>query len=50
MVPSDIAIGLRKGDEELKALINKAIAAMHASGTYQEIQRKHFGELDLYNN
>ncbi len=50
MVPSDIAIGLRKGDEELKTLINKAIAAMHASGTYREIQRKHFGELDLYNN
>ena len=50
MVPSDIAIGLRKGDDELKALINKAIAAMHANGTYREIQRKHFGELDLYNN
>ncbi|GLO37476.1 ABC transporter substrate-binding protein [Pseudomonas putida] len=50
MVPSDIAIGIRKGDDELKGLLDKAIAQMHASGTYQEIQRKHFGDLDLYNN
>ena len=50
MVPSAIAIGIRKGDEQFKAMLNQAIAALHASGTYQQIQRKHFGELDLYNN
>ncbi|OWJ98250.1 ABC transporter substrate-binding protein [Pseudomonas sp. A46] len=50
LVPSEIAIGIRKGDEELKTLLNQAIQAMQEKGTYQEIQRKYFGELDLYNN
>lgn len=50
MVPSDIAIGLRKGDEELKSMLNTAIKAMHENGTYQQIQKKNFGDLDLYNN
>ncbi|MNF95101.1 Histidine-binding periplasmic protein precursor [compost metagenome] len=50
MVPSDIAIGIRQGDDELKAMLNAAIKAMHENGTYQQIQKNNFGDLDLYNN
>ncbi len=50
LVPSDIAIGLRKGDDELKAMLNQAIQAIHTDGTYDQIQKKNFGDLDLYNN
>lgn len=49
-VPSVIAIALRKNDAELKALLNRGIAALHADGTYQAIQRKYFGDLDIYND
>ncbi|MNC19169.1 Histidine-binding periplasmic protein precursor [compost metagenome] len=48
-LPSVIAIGLRKNDAELKELLNKGIAALHADGTYQEIERKYFGPQDIYN-
>ncbi|WP_137818767.1 ABC transporter substrate-binding protein [Pseudomonas sp. 2FG] len=50
LVPSDIAIGLRKGDDELKSMLNTAIQAMHENGTYKQIQKKNFGDLDLYSN
>ena len=45
----DIAMGLRKNDQELRALINKGIAAVQADGTYAEIQKKYFGDQDIYN-
>jgi len=48
-LPLDIAIGLRTTDTELKALLDKGIAAIHADGTYALIQKKYVGELDIYN-
>jgi histidine transport system substrate-binding protein len=48
-LPSVIAVGLRKDDSELKALINKGIAALHADGTYLKIQKKYVGDLNIYN-
>lgn len=50
LVPSQIAIGLRKGNDELKGMLNAAIKALHEKGIYAQIQRKYFGDLDLYNN
>lgn len=48
-LPLDIAMGLRKTDPELKALLDKGIAAIHADGSYAAIQKKYVGELDIYN-
>jgi len=50
LVPAEIAIGLRKDQDELKAMLNGAIKALHEKGIYAQIQRKYFGDLDLYNN
>ena len=35
-------IGLRKEDTELQGKLNKAIAAIHADGTYDKLQKKYF--------
>ncbi len=40
-------IGVRKGDEDLVELLNKAITGIRASGKYQEIQSKYF-DFDVY--
>lgn len=40
-------IGMRKGDKELKELINKALAAMIKDGTYGKIAKKFF-DFDIY--
>ena len=48
-LPLDIAMGLRKNDPELKALLDKGIAMIHADGTYAEIQKKYVGDVDIYN-
>lgn len=40
-------IGLRKGDSDLKARINKALNDMHADGTYDKIA-KHYFDFDIY--
>lgn len=48
-LPLDIAMGLRKNDAELKALIDKGIAAVLADGTFARIQQKYVGDLDIYN-
>lgn len=40
-------IGLRKGDGELKAKLNQALAAMLKDGTYQRIASKYF-DFDIY--
>lgn len=48
LMPEKTAIGIAKGNAHLKALLDGAIKALHDSGTYAEIQRKHFGELNLY--
>lgn len=42
-----VGIGLRKGDDELKAKFNAAIKAMRADGTYQKITEKYFN-FDVY--
>jgi histidine transport system substrate-binding protein len=47
-LPAKTAIGIKKGNKELQALLNKGIEAMHKDGTYAEIQKKHFGDLNLY--
>ena len=36
-------VGIRKGDEDLKAKFNAGIAKVMADGTYDEITVKHFG-------
>ncbi|AVB21656.1 MULTISPECIES: transporter substrate-binding domain-containing protein [Pseudomonas syringae group] len=48
LLPAKIAIGIAQGNKELKALLDKGIKAMHDDGTYAEIQKKHFGDLNLY--
>lgn len=48
-LPLDIAMGLRKNDQALRELINKGIAAVQADGTYAQIQKKYFGDQDIYN-
>ncbi len=40
-------IGIRQGEEELKAKLNAAIEAIRASGQYQEINAKYF-DFDIY--
>ncbi|WP_367084464.1 transporter substrate-binding domain-containing protein [Pseudomonas sp. HOU2] len=47
-LPSKTAIGIAKGNAELKALLDKAIQALHDDGTYDSIQKQHFGDLNLY--
>lgn len=39
---SGIGFGLRKGNDELKDKLNKAIDAIRANGTYDEISKKYF--------
>ena len=36
------AIGLRKGDQDLKTALNGALQAIHQDGTYQAIEQKYF--------
>ena len=48
LLPAKTAVGIAKGNAELKALINKGIQALHDDGTYASIQKKHFGDLNLY--
>ena len=40
-------IAVRKGEDELREAFNKAIAAIRANGTYQEINKKYF-DFDVY--
>ena len=40
-------IGMRKGDKDLKKLINKALAAMIKDGSYDKIAKKFF-DFDIY--
>jgi polar amino acid transport system substrate-binding protein len=37
-----VGVGLRKSDQDLKAMFNKAIAEIRADGTYDKINRKYF--------
>ncbi len=42
-----VGIGLRKGDTDLKAMFNDAIAAIRKDGTYKKINDKYF-DFDVY--
>ncbi|MDY8109423.1 ABC transporter substrate-binding protein [Fulvimarina sp. 2208YS6-2-32] len=42
-----IGVGLRKGDDKLKGMIDDAIAAIREDGTYKTIQDKYF-DFDVY--
>jgi polar amino acid transport system substrate-binding protein len=42
-----VGVGLRKGDEELKAKFNAAIEKVRADGTYDMIAKKYF-DFDIY--
>lgn len=42
-----VGVGLRKGEDELKAKINAAIAAIRANGTYEEFSKKYF-DFNIY--
>ena len=48
LLPAKTAVGIKKGNSELKALLDKGIKALHDDGKYAEIQKKHFGDLNLY--
>ncbi|RQR45073.1 MULTISPECIES: ABC transporter substrate-binding protein [unclassified Burkholderia] len=42
-----VAMGVRKGDAEMKKRLNDAIVAIRANGTYQKIAAKYF-DFDIY--
>ena len=42
-----VAMGVRKGDADMKKRLNDAIAAIRANGTYQKIATKYF-DFDIY--
>ena len=44
-----VGVGLRKGEEELKAAFNKGIAAVLADGTYETISKGYFAS-SIYGN
>ncbi|MFW0755203.1 transporter substrate-binding domain-containing protein [Pseudomonas sp. H11T01] len=48
LLPAKTAVGIAKGNAELKALLDKGIKALHDDGTYASVQKKHFGDLNLY--
>ncbi|MFC5698407.1 transporter substrate-binding domain-containing protein [Pseudomonas sp. GCM10022186] len=48
LLPAKTAVGIRKGNAELKALLDKGIQALHDKGIYSALQRKHFGDLNIY--
>ncbi|WP_397451710.1 transporter substrate-binding domain-containing protein [Pseudomonas sp. NA-150] len=48
LLPAKTAVGIKKGNKDLKALLDKGIAALHKDGKYAEIQKKTFGDLNLY--
>lgn len=49
VVGEGIGIAIRKKDGDLKAIMNKGIAAIRANGTYDQITKKYFKE-DIYGN
>ncbi|MBL4613390.1 MAG: transporter substrate-binding domain-containing protein [Magnetovibrio sp.] len=43
-----IGIAVRKGQDELRMNLNKAIKDIVANGTYKSISRKYYGDADIY--
>ncbi len=48
LLPAKTAVGLAQGNADLKALLNKGIQALHEDGSYVAIQKKHFGDQNIY--
>lgn len=49
VVGEGIGIAVRKKDQDLKEQLNKALAAVRASGKYDQIRKKYF-PMDIYGN
>ncbi|HAI27984.1 MAG TPA: nickel transporter, partial [Thalassospira sp.] len=43
-------IGIRKEDQDLKEIFNKALAEMLENGSYEELNKKYFPAIDLHPN
>ena len=48
LMPSTSAIGIAKGNKDLKVLLDKGLAALHADGTYTRLQEQYFPGVDMY--
>lgn len=48
VIGEGIGIALRKKDTDLKAQMNKALAALRANGKYDTIRKKYFPTTDIY--
>ena len=48
LMPAKTAVGITKGNQELKALLDKGIKTLHDNGTYAAVKQKYFGDLNLY--
>ncbi|MBK9520243.1 MAG: ABC transporter substrate-binding protein [Rhodocyclaceae bacterium] len=48
VIGEGIGIAIRKQDADLKAQMNKALAALRSSGKYDVIRKKYFPTLDIY--
>lgn len=48
LMPSQSAIGIAKGNQALKALLDKGLAALHADGTYARLQEQYFPGVDMF--
>jgi len=42
------AYGIRQGDKDLKTVLDAAIAQVNRDGTFDRLQRKYFGDIDLH--
>ena len=47
VIGEGIGIAIRKQDKDLKEQLNKALAAVRANGTYDQIRKKYF-PMDIY--
>ncbi|WP_141063432.1 transporter substrate-binding domain-containing protein [Pseudomonas lactucae] len=48
LMPSKSAIGLAKGNQALKALLDKGLAALHSDGTYARLQEQYFPGVSMF--
>ena len=48
LMPSKSAIGLAKGNQALKTLLDKGLAALHADGTYARLQEQYFPGVNMF--
>lgn len=48
LMPSRSGIGIAKGNHELKALLDEALAALHADGTYARLQEQYFPGVNMF--